>query len=141
MGVDAPKWSYRSAAGVFYNGRIVGRCGRNLDWLDDWTRVELWHPISETADEVLAWRDWLAEMEIQQPFKQAHREVYLLTGAEQTTTVYSNSFAAHIIKQHQFNALCGARGWKSKLIILSEALLLAEDRKIKDPTILHQICG
>jgi hypothetical protein len=35
--------------------------------------------------------------------------------AERTTRTYSNRFAAHIIKQHQFNALCGARGWKNKL--------------------------
>ena len=46
-------------------------------------------------------------------FQQAHREVYLLTGAEQTTGVYSNRFAAHIIRQHQFNALCVARGGTS----------------------------
>jgi hypothetical protein len=25
--------------------------------------------------EVLAWRDWLSELEIRQPFKQAHREI------------------------------------------------------------------
>jgi hypothetical protein len=108
----------RAAASVFYDGRIVGRDGHALDWIDDSTRVELWHPIQEVPDEVLAWRDWLAELEIRQPFKQAHREVYLLTDAERTTRVYSNRFAAHIIKQHQFNALCGARGWKNKLRLM-----------------------
>ena len=50
-----------------------------------------------------------------QPFKQAHREVYLLTPAEEQTRVYSNRFAAHLLHQHQFNALCAARGWKNKL--------------------------
>jgi hypothetical protein len=68
-----------AAAGVCYDGRIVGRDGHTLDWIDDSTRVELWHPIQAVPDEVLAWRDWLAELEIRQPFKQAHREVYLLT--------------------------------------------------------------
>jgi hypothetical protein len=67
---------------------------------------------------VLAWRDWLATCEIQQPFKQAHREIYLLTDAERTTRVYSNRFAAHIIRQHQFNALCAARGWKNQLRLM-----------------------
>ena len=108
----------RTAAGVFYDGRIVGRDGHALDWLDDSTLVELWHPIQERPDEVLAWRDWLAELEIRQPFKQAHREVYLLTDAERTTQTYSNRFAAHVIRQHQFNALCGARGWKNKLRLM-----------------------
>jgi hypothetical protein len=108
----------RTGAGVFYEGRIVGRSGHVLDWLDDSTSVELWHPLQEDPDEVLAWRDWLAELEIRQPFKQAHREVYLLTDAERTTRTYSNRFAAHVIKQHQFNALCAARGWKNKLRLM-----------------------
>jgi hypothetical protein len=115
-------WRFRKAgrtgAGVLYDGRIVGRDGRVLEWIDDSTRVALWHPIEEEPEEVLAWRDWLAELEIRQPFKQAHREVYLLTEAELTTGVYSNRFAAHVIKQHQFNALCGARGWKNKLRLM-----------------------
>ena len=108
----------RAGAGVYYEGRIVGRNGHILDWLDDSTRVELWHPLREDTGQVLAWRDWLAELEIRQPFKQAHREVYLLTDAERTTSTYSNRFAAHVIKQHQFNALCAARGWKNKLRLM-----------------------
>ena len=108
----------RTGAGVFYDGRIVGRDGHVLDWLDDSTSVALWHPMLEEPGEVLAWRDWLAELEIRQPFKQAHREVYLLTDAERTTRTYSNRFAAHVIKQHQFNALCAARGWKNKLRLM-----------------------
>jgi len=108
----------RTGAGVFYYGRIVGRDGHVLDWLDDSTSVALWHPMLEDPGEVLAWRDWLAELEIRQPFKQAHREVYLLTDAERTTRTYSNRFAAHVIKQHQFNALCAARGWKNKLRLM-----------------------
>src|SRR5829696_3035526 len=108
----------RAAAGVFHEGRLIGRDSRVLDWLDDSTRVELWHPMHENPDEVLAWRDWLAELEIRQPFKQAHREVYLLTDAERTTRTYSNRFAAHVLKQHQFNALCAARGWKNSLRLM-----------------------
>ena len=41
-----------------------------------------------------------------QPIKQAHREIYLLTDAERQTQSYSNRFAAHILRQHQFTALC-----------------------------------
>jgi hypothetical protein len=51
-----------------------------------------------------------------QPFKQAHREIYLLTDAERTTDIYSNRFAAHVLKQHQLNALCQQRGWKYALM-------------------------
>ena len=122
----------RAAAGVFYDGRIVGRDGHTLDWPDDSSRVELWHPIQEVPDEVLAWRDWLAELGIRQPFKQAHREVYLLTDAEHTAEVYSNRFAAHIIKQHQFNALCGARGWKNKLRLMVDDAYPPATREMPD---------
>jgi hypothetical protein len=57
----------------------------------------------------------LERLGVQQPFKQAHREVYVLTDAERRTGTYSNRFAAHVLRQHQFNALCAARGWRSKL--------------------------
>ena len=108
----------RTVAGVFHEDRIVGRNGHVLTPFGDSTRVELWHPMHDDPGEVLSWRDWLAELEMRQPFKQAHREVYLLTDAELTTGTYSNRFAAHILKQHQFNALCAARGWKNKLRLM-----------------------
>lgn len=44
--------------------------------------------------------------------------MYLLTPAEEQTRVYSNRFAAHLLRQHQFNALCAARGWKNKLRLM-----------------------
>jgi hypothetical protein len=50
-----------------------------------------------------------------QPFKQAHREVYILTDAELRTGAYSNRFASHILRQHQFRALCRERGWSYRL--------------------------
>ncbi|MGB8646900.1 MAG: DUF4132 domain-containing protein [Anaerolineae bacterium] len=120
----------RAVSGIWHAGQIVGRDGRPLDWLDDTTRVELWHPINMAAEAVLEWRQWLAAHEIQQPFKQAHREIYLLTDAEQQTQVYSNRFAAHIIKQHQFNALCGARGWKNRLRLMVDDTFPAASRSL-----------
>jgi hypothetical protein len=77
--------------------------------------VELWHPVGRGPAEVVAWRDWLERHEITQPFKQAHREVYLLTDAERATATNSNRFAAHFVRQHQFNSLAAVRGWRNKL--------------------------
>jgi hypothetical protein len=34
------------------------------------------------------------------------------------TINYSNRFAANILRQHQFNALCGARQWRNKLRLM-----------------------
>lgn len=86
--------------------------------VSDQAVVSLWHPINRSQEEILGWRTWLEKHEVVQPFKQAHREVYVLTDAERNTRTYSNRFAAHILRQHQFNALCLARGWKNKLRLL-----------------------
>ncbi|MEU1744865.1 DUF4132 domain-containing protein [Micromonospora arida] len=72
--------------------------------------VRLWHPVDDPAA-VPAWRDFLARHTITQPFKQAHREQYLLTDAERATGTYSNRFAAHIVRQHRLIALLSRRGW------------------------------
>ncbi len=81
--------------------------------LSDAATVRLWHPLGATVETVLAWRQELEARGVVQPFKQAHREVYLITDAERNTRTYSNRFAGHILKQHQFNSLCALRGWKN----------------------------
>ena len=104
-------------AGVWSGDRLVDVSDRPLDMPND-GEVELWHPIGRTIEDVVAWRRWIEANEVRQPFKQAHREVYLLTDAERQTKTYSNRFAAHVLRQHQYNALCAARGWKNKLRML-----------------------
>ena len=106
------------AAVMWLDGRLVGVDGEPVEVDPAATRVALWHPIGRGDDEVLAWRRFVEDRRIRQPFKQAHREVYLLPDAERNTAVYSNRFAAHLIKQHQFNALCGVRGWRNKLRLM-----------------------
>ena len=108
----------RTVSACFHEGSLLDQEGIELDRLDDSVTVSLWHPLESELDEVLAWRTRLEELEIQQPFKQAHREVYRLTDAERSTGIYSNRFAAHVLKQHQFNALCLARGWHNQLRLL-----------------------
>jgi Domain of unknown function (DUF4132) len=61
--------------------------------------------------EVLGWRQRLRELAIIQPFKQAHREIYVVTPAEKRTGTYSNRFAGHILKQHQLVSLARLNGW------------------------------
>ena len=104
--------------GFFLEDRLVDADGRPLEWLSDATEVRPWHPVYRDASEILAWRTFLEGREITQPFKQAHREIYLLTEAERSTGSYSNRFAAHILRQHQFNGLCAARGWRNTLRLM-----------------------
>ncbi|MGJ4930202.1 DUF4132 domain-containing protein [Bradyrhizobium sp. HKCCYLS2038] len=113
-------WRFMSSAGVMAGlpragGEIEDVDGRVVA-LDADARVSLWHPMMDEAAQVLAWRRRLAACGITQPFKQAHREIYLLTDAELATDTYSNRFAAHIIRQHQFKALCDQRGWTYRLM-------------------------
>src|SRR5262249_46965382 len=87
--------------GAWCDGRLVDVADRPLDLSADATVVRLWHPIMSTADEVLAWRLWLERHTVTQPFKQAHREIYVLTDAERATDTYSERFAQHVLRQHQ----------------------------------------
>ena len=74
--------------------------------------IDLWHPRMSAPKDVLAWRNYLIENTITQPFKQAHREIYILTDAERSTKYYSLRFANHILKHNQFHALATQRGWQ-----------------------------
>jgi hypothetical protein len=107
-------WNFSGRAGIWHEGKIVGLDGNQIQ-ISESDIVELWHPISADAETVLQWRRWLLERNIKQPFKQAHREIYVLTDAERETNTYSNRFAAHIIRQHQFTELCHQRGWRYTL--------------------------
>lgn len=105
----------RTASGVWHDGKIVDAQDRALDWLSPATRVRLWHPLGQDLDIVTGWRRWFETHQVCQPFKQAHREIYVLTDAERQTDIYSNRFAAHILRQHQFAALAKERGWTYSL--------------------------
>ncbi|HUB50883.1 MAG TPA: DUF4132 domain-containing protein [Terracidiphilus sp.] len=99
------------------DGAVTDMNGKAVELTED-AEIRLWHPVERSVEEVLALRRRIEALGIVQPFKQAHREVYLLTDAELRTASYSNRFAAHIVRQHQFNALCGARQWRNKLRLL-----------------------
>ncbi|MEV6960029.1 DUF4132 domain-containing protein [Streptomyces sp. NPDC051207] len=129
-------WAYAAWRERYLDHPLVGTLARRLLWTVDGTTagfadgalrtltgtpvtegttVELWHPVGHDPAEIVAWRDWLERHGITQPFKQAHREVYLLTDAERATRTYSNRFAAHVLRQHQFHSLTAIRGWRNKL--------------------------
>ena len=110
-------WGFRGGDGTDVIGiprdatTAVTSSGGEVEIPDD-AEVRLWHPIHAAAEEVHAWRLRLLEQLVVQPFKQAFREVYLLTPAEEQTRVYSNRFASHVFGQVQARALMKGRGWK-----------------------------
>ncbi len=113
-------WIFESGnvrvSAIWKEGNWVDQTGKTLTDIGDLYRVRLWHPLLVNQEEVLQWRNRLETLGIQQPMKQAYREIYILTDAELETRTYSNRMAAHILKQHQFNTLAGIRGWKYSLL-------------------------
>jgi hypothetical protein len=101
---------------LWLHGAWHDASGQFLPDLATATQVELWHPVLVPATEVLAWRHLLEQHQLRQPFRQAYREVYLLTPPEERTRTYSNRMAAHILKQHQISALAKQRGWAYDLM-------------------------
>ena len=137
--VEERIWRWHEVTEYFLDHPVTGRYGRNLIWQilqgpagipvragDGWeltdpqgrriqpfpdTPVLLWHPIRASADEVRAWRDFLLDRGVRQPYKQAFREVYLLTPAERETGTYSLRFSGHVLRYGQAKALLNQRGW------------------------------
>ena len=104
-----------ATTGIWREGQLLDMELKRIPTEIPGTTVRLWHPIGKHLAEVGAWREWLEAQGIQQPFKQAHREIYQLTDAERQTRTGSDRFAGHVLKQHQFHALCVQRGWKGQL--------------------------
>jgi hypothetical protein len=125
-------WPYGEWCEHYRDHPITGAVVRGLIWEfqdehGDWraaladsadkaVQVRLWHPIRAAAGDVRAWRERIADERIRQPFKQAFREIYLLTPAEEETGTYSNRFAAHLVHYRRMFALFRARGWTSRML-------------------------
>ena len=107
-------WTIDEIPAIWRDGVLVDVDGCHVV-ADARATVRLWHPALRPVDEVVAWRAALQRWEITQPFKQAHREVYLLTDAERRTATYSNRFAAHLVRGPTLLAITQARQWKAGL--------------------------
>jgi hypothetical protein len=79
-------------------------------------QVRLWHPADADAGQTAQWRSAITSQELRQPFKQAFREVYRLTPAEEETASYSNRFAGHILDYPRLYALLKQRSWQSNYL-------------------------
>lgn len=108
-------WQFEGGTGIWHDGRVIDDTEHEID-LRAQKSARLWHPAASSLETIFHWRCWLEDHQIRQPFKQAHREVYVLTDAERQTGTFSNRFAAHLVRQHRFSALCEQRGWSFKLM-------------------------
>ncbi len=112
-------WNFQTGKtnknGIWNGNEMMEVEGTPIKGLSKKTEVRLWHPIGFEANYVLAWRNYLLDKERLQAFKQAFREVYILTDAEIRTRSYSNRFASHMLKSSQLYALIRQRGWSANM--------------------------
>ncbi len=143
--VDRRRWKFAMWKRIFTTHPILGQLARRLIWeifdtIDRRTAYALpgvdgtWrnahneavevsidstltiaHFIEMPTEEHSAWQRFIITQRIIQPFKQAFREMYILTPAEEQTGDYSNRFAAHIVSLPHLQALAYARGWSGPL--------------------------
>ncbi|MEU8106462.1 DUF4132 domain-containing protein [Nonomuraea muscovyensis] len=119
-------WPYEEWARHYRDHPITGAVTRGLVWQagDGATflpgdpadpgrgTVRLWHPGRARPEEVAAWRETVTGRRLRQPVKQAFREVYHLTPAEEEAGLASVRFAGHIVDQRRVFALAKGRGWR-----------------------------
>ena len=102
-------------AGMARGAAIEDVAGNPIDLAPD-TMVTLWHPL--TAD--IRRRSGLARAvgrARDHPAVPAGiSRIYPITADERRTDVCSNRFAARILRQHPFKALCDQRGWRYTLM-------------------------
>ncbi|MEU8307025.1 DUF4132 domain-containing protein [Actinomadura sp. NPDC048955] len=125
-------WPYAEWCEHYRDHPVTGAIVRGLIWefqgedglwhaslgapAGDAAHVRLWHPIRAALDDVRAWRERVVDEQVRQPFKQAFREIYLLTPAEADTVTYSNRYAAHIVHYRRLYALFKERGWQANFL-------------------------
>ncbi len=106
----------RTDTAVWCDGTPVGADDTPLDGIVDAAAVSLWHPVDAPPGEVEAWRDWLRRHDVRQPFRQAFREAYVVTPAEEETDDASFRFAGHFLREDQFAAVRRSRDWSGERI-------------------------
>ena len=103
-------WTFNGISAIVREDQLVDVGGHSLR-PESGTTVRLWHPLLAEVEEIKAWQAFFVERAVVQPFKQAHREIYLVAPAEVGTGTYSNRFAAHLVHYSQTYALIKQRGW------------------------------
>lgn len=102
-------WQVESAAGVYHSMMPMPNqqwidCRGNACALPEPSRIRLWHPLQVSPAEHDAWQASLLRLGIEQPFKQALREIYHVTAMQ--------DFSGYILDLQRLVGLARAEGWK-----------------------------
>jgi hypothetical protein len=96
-------------AGLPAGGGWVGVDGQPLGTGAS-SEVRLWHPADADTTEIAAWRATLAAAALEQPLKQAHREVFRPLPRDLGLAA-DRRFAGRIVEQGHLRAMLRTRGW------------------------------
>lgn len=89
------------------DGTMVNARGQVIDHICGTSRVRLWHPLHSGINECDAWRNYVWQHSVRQPFRQAYREVYPADSFNDVLRTVSGLY----VRQHIFRALLLERGW------------------------------
>ncbi|MCP4767444.1 MAG: DUF4132 domain-containing protein [Gammaproteobacteria bacterium] len=108
-------WRFQDAqeeySAMLHQGQLVRANGSLLPQLSVKTTVCLWHPLHCGDQERDAWRNFIWQHSIEQPIRQAYREIYQPSEIEDINELVSGLY----LRQHQFRALLLDRGWRYQL--------------------------
>ncbi|WP_411751252.1 DUF4132 domain-containing protein [Serratia sp. (in: enterobacteria)] len=102
-------WQVESAAGVYHSmmptpeGQWID-CWGNACAVPDPSRIRLWHLLQVSPAEHDAWQGSMVRLGIEQPFKQAFREIYSVAAMQ--------DFSGYILDLQKLVGLARAEGWK-----------------------------
>lgn len=108
-------WSFEDGKNVYSailrDKKLIKADGTLLDRLPSDTLVSLWHPLLSNGNDRDAWRNYIWENAIVQPFRQVFREVYVESPKKSNQLNVDGLY----VRQHQFRALLLSRGWRYQL--------------------------
>jgi hypothetical protein len=116
-------WDTHEMSVKYTERGFINSAQQVVEAIPEEAKVKLWHPIYSTVQEIRSWRTYLSDNQVFQAFKQAFREVYLLTDAELNTKSYSNRYAAHIIKVGTYLSRSRSKGWSGSAMIMENFAL------------------
>ncbi len=113
--VDSGGTTWRRIGGklVDHDGAVGGSAGKRARRGRS-ESLRIAHPSDLLADSNwIAWQEQLFDDHQRQPFKQAFRELYVLTEAEMSDSPRSRRWTGHQLQSRQAHGLFTARGWLS----------------------------
>lgn len=99
------------------DGTLCGPDGKEIPSLPPEALLSLWHPLhSKDQKTITQWRATLEQLKVTQPIRQAWRETYTITQAEQESSPASYRYARRILSQAQVVEVGRQKQWRIRTL-------------------------